>query len=73
MSVATSFDGWTNITASADSRIIYVSNSTGNDANAGLSSSAPLRTIAAAIAKTRNGFADWVRLKRGDVFNESID
>ncbi|MCX5660864.1 MAG: hypothetical protein NTW19_14255 [Planctomycetota bacterium] len=68
----TSFDGWTNVTASADSRIIYVSSSTGNDANVGLSAAAPLRTIATALTKVRNGFADWVRLARGDVFNESI-
>ncbi|MCX5662983.1 MAG: right-handed parallel beta-helix repeat-containing protein, partial [Planctomycetota bacterium] len=72
MSVAMSTDGWTDIAASADSRLIYVSSSTGNDANTGLSQASPVRTIAAAVAKARNGFPDWVLLKKGDTFNESI-
>jgi len=62
--------GWTELLPSADSRLIYVSSSAGDDTNDGLSESTPLRTIAAARTRVRNGFPDWVLLKRGDTFTE---
>lgn len=58
--------------AEAHSRVIYVSSSEGADSNTGLSGDAPLRTIAAAYAKVRHNFPDWVLLKRGDVFDETL-
>lgn len=63
--------GWTDFTPSADTRVIHVSTS-GNDANNGLSPSTPKRTIAAGKALIRNGFPDWLLLKRGDVFDSNI-
>lgn len=63
-------DGWTVLTPSADSRTIYVSSSTGNDANSGLTEAAPLKTIAKAFTIARDGYPDFVLLKRGDTFSE---
>ncbi|MBK1878491.1 Ig-like domain-containing protein [Pelagicoccus mobilis] len=60
--------GWTQITPSADSLIVYVSNSEGDDANDGLSPSTPKKTILAADALIRDGYPDHLLLKRGDVF-----
>jgi Right handed beta helix region len=60
-------DGWTILTPSADSRLIYVSSSDGNDANSG-TSDAPLATINKALRQMRDGFPDWLLLKRGDEF-----
>jgi hypothetical protein len=64
--------GWTPLAPSADTRTVYVSSSGGNDANSGLSASAPKRTIAAAKALIRDGYPDWLLLKKGDVFYEGI-
>jgi len=63
--------GWTQFVPSADSRIIYVSSSTGNDSNDGLSALSPKRTIVAGADLMRNGFPDYLLLKRGDRFDES--
>lgn len=63
---------WTNFSPSADTRTIYVSSSTGNDSNSGLTQSAPKRTVAAGYALLRDGFPDWLLLKSGDTWNESF-
>ncbi len=60
--------GWTVVTPSADSRVVYVSSSQGNDANDGLSPASPKATIAAGNALVRDGFPDHLLLRRGDVF-----
>ena len=77
-------DPWTTFTPSADTRIIYVSNSTGNDALAGsyaanglsdpfdpTSSVTPYKTIAAAAA-AYNALPDnqphWILFKSGDTW-----
>jgi hypothetical protein len=65
-------DGWTILAPSQDSRIIYVSSSSGNDSNSGLSESAPKRTLAAGFALLRNGHPDWLLLKSGDTWQESF-
>lgn len=61
-------NGWTVLTPSADSRQIYVSSSTGSDANNGLTPATPKQTIAAADTLIRDGYPDWILLKRGDTF-----
>lgn len=61
-------DGWTVFTPSADTRRVYVSSSTGNDANSGLSEAAPKRTIEAGMDLMRHGYPDWLLLKKGDFF-----
>ncbi|NLF38031.1 hypothetical protein GX586_01210 [bacterium] len=81
-------NGWTTFTPSADTRIIYVSSSGGNDATAQwyapgngaigadpfnpTGAILPYATIAAASAVSRNGYPDWVLLKRGDQFFEKL-
>lgn len=65
--------GWSIFTASGiNTRIVYVSSSIGNDSNTGLSPAVPKRTIAAGKALLRNGWPDWLLLKKGDVFDESV-
>ena len=64
---------WTTFTPSADTRIVYVSSSEGNDSNNGLSTLTPKATIAAGYALLRHGYPDWLLLKRGDVWeNQSL-
>ncbi|MDG1819167.1 MAG: hypothetical protein P8H31_04980 [Porticoccaceae bacterium] len=72
--------GWSIITPSEDSRLIYVSSSLGDDETAefyaprdiadieepGLIK--PFKTIEAANANTREGYPDWILLLRGDVW-----
>jgi chitodextrinase len=65
-------DGWTDITPSGDSRIIYVSSSAGSDSNNGLSSGAPVKTISKARSLVRSGSPDWMLLKRGDAWTENL-
>ncbi len=65
-------DGWTSFTPSADTRMVFVSNSVGNDSNDGLSQATPKRTIAAGKALMRDGFPDWLLLKCGDTWDEPI-
>ncbi len=60
--------GFTSFNPSADSRIIYVSSSSGNDANNCLSENTPCRSIEAGIDKARAGFPDHIYLKRGDTW-----
>lgn len=60
--------GWTSVTPAADTRMVYVSNSSGNDKNDGLSTATPVKTLARAQGLVRSGFADWLLLKRGDTF-----
>ena len=81
-------EGWTIFSPSADSRIIYVSSTSGNDTTAQyyLPSDAeigadpfnpvgaimPFRTIAAARTNMREYFPDWLLLNRGDVWFEPL-
>lgn len=71
-------NGWSVLTPSDDSRIIYVSSSEGDDntgefyaprdidniQDPGLIM--PFKTIHAAIEQSRKGFPDWILLRRGD-------
>ncbi|TAJ23875.1 MAG: right-handed parallel beta-helix repeat-containing protein [Planctomycetota bacterium] len=70
--VASSPDGWTTFQASADTRIVYVSSSSGDDANDGLAPAQAKRTLAAAKSLLRHGYPDWMLLRRGDVWYEGL-
>lgn len=65
-----SSEGFTVIKPSPDSKLIYVSSSTGSDANTCLSEAAPCKTISAGLEKMRNGYPDHLYLKRGDVWRD---
>ena len=64
--------GWTNFEESPDTQKIYVSTSDGDDMNNGLTEATPVRTIAKGKQLLRDGFPDWLLLKRGDVWNEGL-
>lgn len=55
-------------TPSADTRIVFVSSSEGDDSFDGLSPSRPKKSLRAALEVARIGKPDWIVLKRGDVF-----
>jgi hypothetical protein len=61
---------WTDFHPSADSRVVYVSSSDGDDANSGLSPDAPVRTLGKAKGLMRGNKPDWMLLKRGDVWSD---
>ncbi len=63
---AASGKGFTVFKPSSDSRIIYVSSSTGNDSNDCLSQSSPCKSLGAATEKMRTGKPDHLYLKAGD-------
>lgn len=75
--------GWSIITPSPDSRLIYVSSSLGDDSNAQYYASAdvadihlpgqikPFKTVQAALASMRDGHPDWMLLLRGDTWELS--
>lgn len=81
-------DGWTVMDPSKADKVLYVSNSEGDDATAvvyDLPSDKPgadpqhpaqavmaFKTIAAAQAKVKSGEAAWILMKTGDVFYEVI-
>jgi hypothetical protein len=85
VSIASS--GWTTFTPSSDTRIVYVS-ATGNDGactyyapNSPLVGSDPFhpvgnvlpcRTVGGAQGLIRNGYPDWILLKKGDSWSDSI-
>ncbi|HEX8915020.1 MAG TPA: hypothetical protein VF796_21890 [Humisphaera sp.] len=64
--------GYTLVTPAVDDRVVYVSSSAGNDANTGLSATAPVKTIARAKSLVRSGYGDQLLLKRGDTWHEAI-
>lgn len=66
-------NGFTTIRPSKDSKLIYVSSSTGDDDNTCLSETSPCKTLRAGLAKMRNGYPDHLYLKRGDTWrNEQL-
>ncbi|MEK7612417.1 MAG: peptidoglycan-binding protein [Patescibacteria group bacterium] len=69
---SSSGSGWTEFSPSADTRVVYVSSSTGSDTNDGLSEGTAKKTISAGKSLLRHGYPDGLLLKRGDVFNESL-
>ncbi len=66
-------NGWSVLEPSVDTRIYYVSSSEGDDNNNGLSPSSPFKTFSRAKEQARNNFPDWILLKRGDEFFETIE
>ncbi len=73
-------NGWSLISPSKDSRLIYVSSSTGDDDTAEVYALRevraaedpgrvkPFKTISAAMNSAREGYPDWVLLLKGDVW-----
>lgn len=72
LSVSIDDAGWTTVGPSSDTRVVYVSSSTGSDTNSGLSESAAVASVAKAKSLVRAGMPDHLLLKRGDVWTESF-
>ncbi|MEM1212090.1 MAG: right-handed parallel beta-helix repeat-containing protein [Planctomycetota bacterium] len=62
-------EGWLDLSPSRDSRIIYVSSSTGDDGNDGTSPRTAVKTPARGYSLIRGNKPDWLLFKRGDVFD----
>jgi hypothetical protein len=60
---------WTDFTPSFDTQHVYVSSSSGNDNNNGLSPQTAKQTIPVAVQLLRPNFPDWLHIKRGDTFS----
>jgi hypothetical protein len=81
-------EGWTVLRPAADSRLIYVSSSVGDDDAARFytpddpavgpnpfrpeGAVKPYRTVRSGLAAARDGYPDWVLLKRGDAWYEPL-
>ncbi|MHA7813455.1 MAG: hypothetical protein ACX94C_08695 [Phycisphaerales bacterium] len=63
---------WTQFAPSEDTRLIFVSSSEGNDNNSGFSPNEPVASLDKAYELLRDGYPDWMLLKRGDVWYESF-
>jgi hypothetical protein len=72
MSVSLDASGFTVVGASADTQVIYVSSSGGNDAHDGRSQNAAVKSIARGRSLLRNGMPDHMLLKRGDTWYEPL-
>ena len=72
MSVSLDAAGWTVVDPSTDTRTVYVSSSEGDNSNTGLTPDDPVRTLRKGKSLVRNNSADWLLLKRGDVWRESF-
>jgi hypothetical protein len=71
LSVSKDAAGFTVVTPETGSRVIYVS-ATGNDSNAGTSSSNPIRSISKGVGMLRSGTGDQLLLKAGDTFSGTL-
>lgn len=65
-------EGYTQLMPAQDTKFIFVSSTRGDDANDGLSPERPKRTIDSARRLVRNGYPDWVLLRRGDEWAEEF-
>ncbi|HZN68684.1 MAG TPA: hypothetical protein VFB66_25615, partial [Tepidisphaeraceae bacterium] len=72
MAVGFDANGFTAITPSANTRVVYVSSSLGDDAFDGMSPERPVRSIARGASLVRSGSPDWMLLNRGDVWHETL-
>jgi hypothetical protein len=60
--------GWTTFDLSPDSAVVYVSSSDGDDGNDGLTPETPVATPARGAELVRDGYPDFLLLKRGDTW-----
>lgn len=66
-------NGWTTYDPAANTIILYVSSSSGDDSTAEPGNpERPFASIATAVAMLRQGMPDWMLLKRGDSWEEVL-
>lgn len=71
-SVSLDANGFTVVAPEPGSRVVYVSSSLGDDANDGLSPTAPVKSLGHAKSLLRTGAPDQMLLARGDVWQETL-
>jgi len=69
--------GWTVFEAASETRIVYVSSSTGNDQWSGLAPSwngvdGPKKSVKSGLSVIREDSSDWLLFKRGDVWKNEV-
>lgn len=64
--------GFTTLFPAPDSRLVYVSSSSGDDANGGLTPETPVKSITRGKNLLRDGSPDWLLLKIGDQWQEGL-
>jgi hypothetical protein len=67
-----SSDGWTALVKSADTRVVYVSSSGGDDTRDGSTPDLAVATLARGYAALRTGYPDWLLLKAGDTWDKAF-
>ncbi|CAA9405773.1 MAG: hypothetical protein AVDCRST_MAG64-2042, partial [uncultured Phycisphaerae bacterium] len=72
MSVALDGAGFTVVTPSADTRVVYVSSTKGNDGNDGLSANTPVASIGRGKSLLRNGQGDHLLIEKGSKFTSGL-
>ncbi|MBL4591965.1 MAG: right-handed parallel beta-helix repeat-containing protein [Phycisphaerales bacterium] len=65
-------NGWSQLKPAQDTKFVFVSSSVGNDANDGRTPLAPVRSLARAKQLMSDFSSDWMLLKRGDTWYESM-
>jgi hypothetical protein len=70
-SVSQDANGWTVVTPSANSKIIYVA-PTGSDSNSGLSQAAPVKSFKKAESLLVSGQPDEILLESGQTYNDAF-
>ena len=63
--------GWTTFDPGSDTRVVYVSSSTGSDVNDGSSPALAVRTVERGADLVRDGQNDFLLLHRGDVWRDT--
>jgi Ca2+-binding RTX toxin-like protein len=67
--------GYSTFATASDSRVIYLDptpGGPGKDTNSGLSSAAPVFSWNKAVSLMRNGYPDWLLIKRGTTLNVGV-
>ena len=63
---------WTEIEPSPDTRFVYVSSSSGSDANSGFAPDLAVQTLAKGKSLMRDGYPDQMLLRKGDAWKEDF-
>lgn len=64
---------YTTFSPSSDTKMFYVNSLIGNDTNDGLTPTSAKKTLNAGFNLLRNGFPDWLIVKGGTTYHESVN
>jgi hypothetical protein len=69
---STPSEGWTELTKSADTRVVHVSSSSGDDSRDGSTPELAIASLTKGYSLLRDGYPDWLVLKAGDTWSGSF-